>query len=323
MRLSIAFTGFTGLESTLPAVLAAEKAGFDGVWSAEHIGFHDAVVPSAMYLRETKRLEVGLVGLSTAGRHPGITAMELLSLSEIGKGRVRVAVGLGDASLVAKLGRKDFSKPLAQTTAFVTCLRDTMRGADMKVSHPEFTFDGFRVSPLGPPPPIDVMAIKPKMTALAARIGDGLSISVGASRQYIRDTVAAVEQELAAAGRDRKSFRITAMALAVVSPNLEVACGPVKAMFSMFPQETAEYLARGVVEPGSLVAAAKNGPMAVMKEWTQQAVEGVIVAATPDRIAPALQSYADTGVDELSLILFGDPSEQPALVEQIARARPG
>lgn len=321
MRLSIAFTGFTGLESTLPAVLAAEKAGFDGVWSAEHIGFHDAVVPSAMYLQQTQRLEIGLVGLSAAGRHPGITAMELLSLSEIGKGRVRVAVGLGDASLVAKLGHK-IAQPLAQTSALVTSLRDAMRGSDMKVSYPDFTFDGFRVTPFGPPPPIDVMAIRPKMTALAARIGDGLSISVGASRQYIRDTVATVEKELAAAGRDRKSYRITAMALAVIAPNLEMACGPVKAMFSMFPQATAEYLARGVVEPGSLVAVEKSGPMAVMKQWTQQAVEGVILAATPDRIAPALRAYADTGLDELSLILFGDPSEQPALVEQIARARP-
>lgn len=321
MRLSIAYTGFTGLESTLPAVLAAEKAGFDGVWSAEHIGFHDAVVPSAMYLRETKRLEVGLVGLSTAGRHPGVTAMELISLNEIGKGRVRVAVGLGDTSLVAKLGRK-ITQPLAQTSALVTSLRDAMRGSDMKVSHQDFMFDGFRLTPFAPPPPIDVMAIRPKMTALAARIGDGISISVGASRQYIRDTVVAVEKELAAAGRDRKSYRITAMAIGVISPDLETACGPVKAMFSMFPQETAEYLARGVAEPGSLVAAQKGGPMAVMKKWTQEAVEGVIFAAKPDRIAQALEAYAETGIDELSLILFGDPADQPALIEQIARVRP-
>ncbi|MGH7898362.1 MAG: hypothetical protein ACREQQ_10445 [Candidatus Binatia bacterium] len=34
MRLSIAFSGFTGLESTMPAVLAADEAGLDGVWSA-------------------------------------------------------------------------------------------------------------------------------------------------------------------------------------------------------------------------------------------------------------------------------------------------
>jgi len=158
MRLSIAYTGFSGLEATMPAVIAAEEAGLDGVWTAEHIGFHDAVVPSVMYMRATKRLEIGLVGLSTAGRHPGLTAMELLSLSEIGPGRVRVAVGLGDPTLVAKLGRR-IHKPLQSIAVFVGALRDALRGGDLKVEHPEFTFDGFRANPLGPPPPIDVMAI--------------------------------------------------------------------------------------------------------------------------------------------------------------------
>ena len=51
MRLSVAFSGFGGLADTLPIVDAAEEHGLDGVWSAEHLGFHDAVVPSALYLR--------------------------------------------------------------------------------------------------------------------------------------------------------------------------------------------------------------------------------------------------------------------------------
>jgi len=50
VRLSISFTGFGGIAGTFPAVLAAEEAGLDGVWSAEHIGFHDAIVPSAVIL---------------------------------------------------------------------------------------------------------------------------------------------------------------------------------------------------------------------------------------------------------------------------------
>src|SRR5688572_28930805 len=132
MRLSIAFTGFTGLEPTVPAVLAAEEAGFEGVWAAEHIGFHDAVVPAAVYLRATRRLEVGLVGLAPVTRHPGITAMELISLSELGPGRVRVAVGIGDPGLVAKLGRT-IPKPLQSVSAFVGSLREAMRGSDLRV----------------------------------------------------------------------------------------------------------------------------------------------------------------------------------------------
>ena len=102
MRISIAFSGFGGLESTFPAVLAAEAAGLDGVWTAEHLGFHDAMVPSAMYLRATERIEIGMVGFSPVSRHPAVLAMELGSMSELAPGRVRVQVGTGDSTLVGE-----------------------------------------------------------------------------------------------------------------------------------------------------------------------------------------------------------------------------
>ncbi len=89
--MSLTFTNLGRLQLTLPAVLAAEEAGLDGVWSAGRVGFHDAVVPSALYLCATPHLEVGRVALSIASRHTGITAMELLSLSEIGRDHVQDA----------------------------------------------------------------------------------------------------------------------------------------------------------------------------------------------------------------------------------------
>jgi 5,10-methylenetetrahydromethanopterin reductase len=321
VRLSIAFTGFAGLESTIPSVVAADEAGCDGVWVAEHIGFHDAVVPAAVYLRATQRLEVGLVGLSTAGRHPGMTAMELLSLSEIAPGRVRVAIGTGDPGLVAKLGHK-VVKPIHNVRAFVTALRDALRGSDLKIEQPEFVFDGFRATPFGPPPPIDVMAIRPKMTTLAAEVGDGVSISVGASKPYIRDTVVQIERELARTGRDRSRYRISALAIGVIADDVDAACAPVAAMLSMFPQATAEYLARGVVEPGRLVAAEKQGPMAVMKMWPRRAIEQIAFVSTPPRLGDGLAAYAETGIDELALMLMGDPENHPDLIRRLAAARP-
>jgi alkanesulfonate monooxygenase SsuD/methylene tetrahydromethanopterin reductase-like flavin-dependent oxidoreductase (luciferase family) len=175
--------------------------------------------------------------------------------------------------------------------------------------------------PFGPPVPIDVMAIRPKMTKLAAEIGDGLSISVGASRDYIRDAVAAVESELSHAGRDRASYRVSALAIGVVADDLDTACGPVAAMLAMFPQATAEYLARGVAEPGSLVEAEKKGPMAVMRMWPRKAIAEIAFVATPSGIGDALASYADTGVDELALVLMGDPETHPDIVRRLAAAR--
>ncbi len=320
MRLSIAFSGFGGLAETIPVVQAAEQHGLDGIWTAEHLGFHDAVVPSAVYLGSTERIEIGLVGLSSAGRHPGLMGMELMSLSELAPGRIRCQVGLGDSSLVAKLGRK-ISKPVLSTTAFVNSLRETMQGRDMKVSYPEFTFDGFRLSPLGPVPQIDVMAIRPGMVRLSAQVGDGLSISIGASATYIRDVVKDVERELTAGGRDRSSFRITALAMAVVGEDIDMARAPIGPMMSTFPQETAAFLARDVVDAEELIRVQKEeGPLGVMKIWTPDKVDQIAFVATPAMLADRLAEYADTGIDELALMLISSPDEQPEIIKQLSAA---
>ena len=67
MRVSLSFTGFGSILADLAAVRAADECGFDGVWYAEHICAHDAVVPATVYLRETERLELVLMGISAAG----------------------------------------------------------------------------------------------------------------------------------------------------------------------------------------------------------------------------------------------------------------
>ena len=322
MRLSLSFMGISPIESTLPAVRAAERFGLDGIWSAEHIGFHDAIVPSALYLRETERLEVAVVGISIAGRHPGLIAMELSSLAELGPGRVRVQVGTGDPSLVAKLG-KEIAHPARSTQELVHALRGALAGDEMNVEHPGYAFRGFKVNPLAPPPPVDVMAVRPLMVRTAARVGDGLSISMAASQAYLGDTVRDVERELAAQGRDRASFRISAVVLGVVSEDLDTARMAAAPLFSIFDPAMLEYLARGVIEPGALIESVEaGGTPAAMQILTPEVVEGIALIATPDQLGGALERYAATGIDELAVSIFAAPEEQPAIVEQLAAARP-
>ena len=322
MRMSIMFGGFGGLADTIPQVRAADAAGLDGVWSAEHLGFHDAVVPSATYIGMSDRLDVGLIGLSTAGRHPGLTAMEVMSLCELAPGRIRIQVGLGDDSLVGKLGRK-ISKPIASTTAFVESLREAFRGSEMRVKHPEFEFDGFRLSPLGPPPPIDVMAIRPKMVEMSTRVADGLSVSTGASQEYLRDTIRDVERGLRDAGRSRESFRVTALAMCAIGDDVEALCAPLAPMLATFPQATAAVLARGVIDGDEAVRVEREeGPFGVMKMWTPDRVAKTGVITTPGDLAASLAAYADAGVDELALMLINEPEDHERVIKLLADARP-
>ena len=93
MRVCIGYTGATPVRQTFAAVDAAEAAGLDGVWSAEHVGLNDAIVPSVAYALRTSRVEIGLVGLNADTRHPGVLAMELATLTSLAPGRIRIQVG--------------------------------------------------------------------------------------------------------------------------------------------------------------------------------------------------------------------------------------
>ena len=128
------------------------------------------------------------------------------------------------------------------------------------------------------------MAIRPKMVQVAARVGDGLSISVGASLDYIRDVVADVERDLAEAGRDRSAFRITALAMTAIGDDLDQMRAPIGPMLSTFPQASAAFLARGVVDTEELVRIEREeGPFGVMKYWTPERVDQIAFVSTPDR----------------------------------------
>lgn len=322
MRLSLSFTGFGSILADLPAVRAAEECGFDGLWYAEHICAHDAVVPATVYLRETERLELSLMGLSAAGRHPGMTAMELASLAEIAPGRVRAAIGTGVPDMIAKLGRT-VERPIKETIALHQSLKTALAGGNLTAEYPGFRFQQYKLNPLAPPPPLDIMAVRPRMVETAARYADGVCLSAGSSRAYITDTVARVEAVLAEAGRPRDSFRISVVVPAFITNDMQRARTQVASLLSTFDAATTEYLAAGAIPDGALVdAIARGGPFEAVKVFTPEVIDAIAMVCPPDGIAQSLASYADTGVDEVAIAPFAPPDQVPGLIRLMADSRP-
>jgi 5,10-methylenetetrahydromethanopterin reductase len=324
MRLSLAFTGFGPLAGTIEAVQVAEDVGFEGVWTAEHLGFHDAIVPSATYLNATKRIEIGMVGFSAASRHPGALAMELASLCEIGGvERIRVQVGVGDPGLVAKLGGTT-EQPVLRTRQLVDSLREALSGKELNRALLPGAFKNFKLNAYsGPPPPIDVMAIRPGMQRLAAQVADGVSLSVAASRTYLRESVELVERELAAAGRDRSSFRITALAFGLIAPGIDAILAGMGPMIATFPPEPMETLGKGALDGAAYVEAHQAGrTLEASRMLTADVLRELTLAAEPDGVADALQSFADTGIDELGVMPMGPPELLVDTIKLLAASRP-
>lgn len=319
MRLSVGFPGFGDLATSVQVVRAAEQAGCDGVWMAEHVGHHDAIVASTLFAQATSRLEIGVVGPSPWTRHPGVTAMELASLCEIAPGRVRAAVGVGQADLLEMLGQS-VTKPVAATTGFTTALRKLLAGERVTGEYPGFSFADCAINPLGGGAPLDVMAVRPRMVRAACEVGDGLSLSIGASRAYLAEAVATVEEHLDSLGRKRDEFRIWASVLACVADDLDAARAGVLPVLSGAPVSLMETLGVGVLPPGVYGEAVAAGD--AERVLTPEVVGGLALVATPQTLPGVLAEYAATGIDEVAVFLTNPPEQQPEVLKALVAALP-
>jgi alkanesulfonate monooxygenase SsuD/methylene tetrahydromethanopterin reductase-like flavin-dependent oxidoreductase (luciferase family) len=88
------------LANALSYATAAERAGFDGVWVAEHHFLSYGVCPSALafaghLLGRTDRLRVGTAACVLSNRHPVALAEEAVLLDELSGGRLDLGVARG------------------------------------------------------------------------------------------------------------------------------------------------------------------------------------------------------------------------------------
>ncbi|MGH3718491.1 MAG: LLM class flavin-dependent oxidoreductase [Pseudonocardiaceae bacterium] len=90
----------TVLDSTVAAAFAAEEAGFDDVWVAEHHFMSYGICPCAITLAghllgATRRIAVGTVVSVLSTRHPVALAEQAALLDQLSGGRLRLGVGRG------------------------------------------------------------------------------------------------------------------------------------------------------------------------------------------------------------------------------------
>lgn len=318
MRISLGYTGSTPLPLTIPPVDAAEAAGLSGIWSAEHVGMNDAIVPSTVYATRTEHLEIGVMGLNADTRSPGVLAMELATLSALAPGRVRLHIGTGSPQRAAQLGVSG-ARTLQGVEIFTDTLRRLLRGESVSVRSEAFALDGMRITTANtdlPPVPIDIMAIRPKMTALAARVADGLSLSVFSSHDYLRSQVDLVERTLESEGRDRSAFRVSASVLVSIEPEIASARERMATALSAFPLGVPEMLAGlDLPDPSAIAAArAEGGAAQVATLFSAETIDGLGLVATPHTLAAAIDRYRADGIDELIVMPSGPPDSHPALI---------
>ena len=207
------------------AALAAEEAGFDGLWTWDHLrdpeGGARSRVPEAWTVlaalaEVTQRLVLGPLVLNVASRHPGLLANMAATLQEISEGRLLLGLGAGaNRRLPYAVEHEALGlaiEPDRARAARVAEAAQVMRrlwagdassfaGAHYRLERPS----GF-LRP-EPPPPIIIGGFGPRMAAIAGRHGDGFNTQ--AAHPRLAELIRTAREAHAEAGRDPSRLIVT------------------------------------------------------------------------------------------------------------------
>ncbi|MFG2003578.1 LLM class F420-dependent oxidoreductase [Spirillospora sp. NPDC048911] len=107
-------------------VLAAERLGYDAVFTAEAYG-SDAFTPLTWYAARTSRIKLGTAVVQMSARTPAATAMHALTLDALSGGRVILGLGASGPQVVEGWYGVPFPKPLARTREYLDIVRQVWR----------------------------------------------------------------------------------------------------------------------------------------------------------------------------------------------------
>jgi F420-dependent oxidoreductase-like protein len=165
-------------------VLAAERLGYDSLWTAEAYG-SDALTTLAWYGARTSTIKLGTAVVQMSARTPAATAMHALTLDALSGGRLTLGIGASGPQVVEGWYGVPFPKPLARTREYIRVLRDIWRreepvrsdGPHYPLPYPGGTGLGKPlksiVHPLRPDIPVYLGAEGPKNIALAVEVAQG------------------------------------------------------------------------------------------------------------------------------------------------------
>jgi alkanesulfonate monooxygenase SsuD/methylene tetrahydromethanopterin reductase-like flavin-dependent oxidoreductase (luciferase family) len=195
------------------AALAAEEAGFDGLWTWDHLRDPDgagAGVPEAWTVltalaEVTRRIVLGPLVLNVANRPPGLLANMAATLQDVSGGRLLLGLGAGGnrrtpyAAEQAALGQ-----PVAADAVRAQRVVDAIQSIRRFWSGEQ----GFLRT--DPAPPIIVGGFGPRMATIAGRHADGFNTQ--AFHPQLADLVRRAREARAAAGRDSDPFIVSVFA---------------------------------------------------------------------------------------------------------------
>src|SRR5690606_487092 len=196
------FDGFYPLRESMQIAGQAVESGASSLWMAEHLGYRESMTSCMAFALTFPGVKVVPTAISPYLRHPMPTASALATLDEPSPGNVAIAVGVGNPMFLKESGLA-IDRPIRAIDDFTRALRLLWSGervVDEGLCH---RLDGAQLA-FRPSRPIPVYfaPMKEQMLRLSGRVADGVVLSGGLSAEFVRHSLALVEEGALQASRD-------------------------------------------------------------------------------------------------------------------------
>ena len=212
------------------AVRAVERAGFDSVWTGDHVSFHNPRYESltllASYASITSRVKLGTGVYLLALRPPAIAAQITATLDVLSGGRLIFGVGVGGENPKEfELTSSPHKERGARVTEGIDVVRALWRDGPASFEGRFTKFSGVSIDPKPvqkPGPPIWIGGRSDAALTRAGRQGDGW-ISYVVQPERFKQSLEKVHTSAALAGRTLEAFTPAHLTFITVGKDYETA----------------------------------------------------------------------------------------------------
>jgi F420-dependent oxidoreductase-like protein len=198
------------LDESVARAKAAERLGFESVWTTQLPDARDATLVLAAYAGATQRVGLATGVLPIYTRHPTAMVQMAATLDELSGGRFILGIGISHKVTVESMWGLRLDSPVDAMREYLEILRASLRDGATAVEGEHFSARWAYSAPRRVELPIMISALNPRMLELAGERADGVVLWM-CSPDYIRDqvipTLTAGRQK---AGKSLEGFEIVA-----------------------------------------------------------------------------------------------------------------
>lgn len=324
MGLGVFFDGFARMSEMLGAARAAEDAGAQSLWFAQHMGYREAFMCAATAAMTTSKVMVAPVSISPYLWPPLPVAMSIASLNELAPGRAIVVVAVGNRLNLAQSGIEPV-KPIRVMREYVAALRALLAGEAVHLEGEINTLRGGHLNiENAATVPIMVASTGPQMLALAGEIGDGVVLSTGLTLPMTRQCLDHAAAGAKRKGRDPSAVRSVGFINLAVSEDGKTARAAVrrKLAYLFRSQGHADNIKSSglsVDHEAIIAAVARRDLDAATALLPDEAADAFGVAGTPRACRDRLRDYLSAGLDDPIVEMTAENPEAQQLALEVVR----